>query len=53
MQKIAPCLWFDRNAEEAVNFYRGIFKQSKITRIARCGNSASPGRSCRACCRKC
>jgi len=21
MQKIAPCLWFDNQAEEAVNFY--------------------------------
>ncbi len=30
MQKIYPCLWFDHNAEEAVNFYLSIFPNSKI-----------------------
>ncbi|MBA3749871.1 MAG: VOC family protein [Nitrosopumilus sp.] len=30
MQKISPCLWFDKNAEEAINFYISIFKNSKI-----------------------
>ncbi|HUR58280.1 MAG TPA: VOC family protein [Opitutaceae bacterium] len=35
MQKITPCLWFDSNAEQAAKFYVGIFKRSKITRIAR------------------
>ncbi len=35
MQKITPFLWFDGNAEEAVNFYVAIFKNSKIGRIAR------------------
>jgi predicted 3-demethylubiquinone-9 3-methyltransferase (glyoxalase superfamily) len=29
MQKISTCLWFDRNAEEAVNFYSTIFKNFK------------------------
>jgi predicted 3-demethylubiquinone-9 3-methyltransferase (glyoxalase superfamily) len=29
MQKITPFLWFDDNAEEAVNFYVSIFKNSK------------------------
>lgn len=29
MQKITPFLWFDNNAEEAVNFYTSIFKNSK------------------------
>ena len=33
--RIAPCLWFDGQAEEAAKFYTGIFKNSKITRIAR------------------
>lgn len=32
---IAPCLWFDNNAEEAVNYYISIFKDSKITSIDR------------------
>ncbi len=30
MQKIAPCLWFDRQAEEAVQFYTSLFIKSKI-----------------------
>jgi len=29
-QKITPYLWFDGNAEEAMNFYVSIFKDSKI-----------------------
>lgn len=33
MQKITPCLWFDDQIEEAVNFYVSIFKNSKITQI--------------------
>jgi predicted 3-demethylubiquinone-9 3-methyltransferase (glyoxalase superfamily) len=30
MQKITPFLWFDNQAEEAVNFYISIFKNSKV-----------------------
>lgn len=30
MQKITPFLWFDTNAEEAINFYCSIFKNSKV-----------------------
>src|SRR5258707_13084694 len=41
-QKIVPHLWFDSNAEEAVNFYVTLFPNSKITRIARYGD-AGPG----------
>lgn len=36
-QKISTNLWFDRNAEEAVDFYLSIFKNSKKGRIARYG----------------
>ena len=36
-QKISPCLWFDSQAEEAANFYVGIFKNSKILDVARYG----------------
>jgi predicted 3-demethylubiquinone-9 3-methyltransferase (glyoxalase superfamily) len=32
MQKITPFLWFDGNAEEAMNFYVSIFKNSKVVR---------------------
>jgi predicted 3-demethylubiquinone-9 3-methyltransferase (glyoxalase superfamily) len=42
MQKITPFLWFDGKAEEAMNFYTSIFKNSKIGRISRYGE-AGPG----------
>jgi predicted 3-demethylubiquinone-9 3-methyltransferase (glyoxalase superfamily) len=42
MQKITPFLWFDSNAEEAVNFYTSVFKNSKIGAISRYGE-AGPG----------
>jgi predicted 3-demethylubiquinone-9 3-methyltransferase (glyoxalase superfamily) len=35
--QIAPCLWFDNQAEEAANFYTSIFKNSKIESISRYG----------------
>ena len=37
--KIAPCLWFDDQAEAAANFYTGIFPKSKIVKITRYGNA--------------
>ncbi len=36
-QRIMPCLWFDRNAEEAVAFYTSIFERSKVGTITRYG----------------
>jgi predicted 3-demethylubiquinone-9 3-methyltransferase (glyoxalase superfamily) len=39
MQKITPCLWFDKEAEEAAKFYTSIFKNSKIGRISRYGEA--------------
>src|SRR6266581_7536828 len=41
-QKITTFLWFDGNAEEAVNHYISIFKSSKILNVARYGE-AGPG----------
>lgn len=35
MQKITPFLWYDDNAEEAVNFYMSVFKNSKRGDLAR------------------
>ena len=32
--RIAPCLWFDSQAEEAARYYASIFKNSKIGRIS-------------------
>ena len=42
MQKITPFLWFNDNAEEAMNFYISIFKNSKVLNVARYGE-AGPG----------
>jgi len=41
MPTITPCLWFDDNAEEAVNFYTSIFKHSKIGRVSRYGEEGA------------
>jgi predicted 3-demethylubiquinone-9 3-methyltransferase (glyoxalase superfamily) len=42
MQKITPFLWFDGKAEEAMNFYISIFKNSKVVSVHRYGD-AGPG----------
>jgi predicted 3-demethylubiquinone-9 3-methyltransferase (glyoxalase superfamily) len=42
MQKIRPFLWFNDNAEEAVNFYVATFKNSKVLSMNRYGD-AGPG----------
>ena len=43
MQKISPFIWFDNNAEDAMNFYLSVFKDSKTVRIAN-NPPGSPGR---------
>ena len=35
MKKITPFLWFDTQAEEAMNFYVSLFKSSKVNNISR------------------
>ena len=42
MQKITPFLWFNDQAEEAMNFYVSIFKNSKVGAVTRYGD-AGPG----------
>jgi predicted 3-demethylubiquinone-9 3-methyltransferase (glyoxalase superfamily) len=42
MQKITPFLWFDSNAEEAVNFYTSVFPHSKVLKTVRYGDTG-PG----------
>ena len=42
MSDITPCLWFDGNAEEAMNFYTSIFRNAKVGSISRYGE-AGPG----------
>jgi len=39
MQRISPCLWFDTQAEDAANFYAGIFKNSKIKSVSHYGEA--------------
>jgi predicted 3-demethylubiquinone-9 3-methyltransferase (glyoxalase superfamily) len=39
MKRITPCLWFDGNAEEAVNFYLSVFKDAKITNVTHYGEA--------------
>ena len=38
-QKITPCLWFDDQAEEAVEFYTTIFRNSRIVKTTRYGEA--------------
>jgi len=42
IQKISPFLWFDTQAEEAVNFYISIFEDSRVKTVTRYGD-AGPG----------
>ena len=39
IQKITPCLWFDRNAEEAVNHYTSIFPNSRVVSVSHYGDA--------------
>ena len=39
VQRITPCLWFDDQAEEAVAFYTGIFRNSRVVTVARYGEA--------------
>ncbi len=41
MKKITPFLWFDDKAEEAMNFYISIFKNSKVLNVSRYGKDAA------------
>jgi predicted 3-demethylubiquinone-9 3-methyltransferase (glyoxalase superfamily) len=42
MQKITPFLWFDGKAEEAMNLYVSVFKNSKVVNVSRYGDGG-PG----------
>jgi predicted 3-demethylubiquinone-9 3-methyltransferase (glyoxalase superfamily) len=42
MQKITPFLWFDKEAEQAMNFYTSAFSNSKVGSVSRYGE-AGPG----------
>ncbi|NHE56772.1 VOC family protein [Cyclobacterium plantarum] len=38
---IVPCLWFEQEAESAVNFYAAVFGEATITSISRYGKEAA------------
>lgn len=42
MRRIHPFLWFDNQAEEAMNFYVSVFRNSKIGEVVRYGDGG-PG----------
>jgi predicted 3-demethylubiquinone-9 3-methyltransferase (glyoxalase superfamily) len=39
LARIAPCLWFDGEAEEAAAYYCGIFRDSRIVTVTRYGKA--------------
>lgn len=39
INKVAPCLWFDSEGEDAAKFYTSIFPNSRITAISRYGKA--------------
>jgi predicted 3-demethylubiquinone-9 3-methyltransferase (glyoxalase superfamily) len=39
MQKITPFLWFNTQAEEAMNFYVSVFKNAKVITTTRYGDN--------------
>ena len=38
-QRIAPCLWFQDQAEQAARFYTSVFKNSRVGRVTRYGEA--------------
>lgn len=45
MFHIAPCVWFDDNAEEAANFYATVFPNSRVEAVHRAPTDYPSGRS--------
>ena len=43
-QKIVPCLWFDREAEEAANFYVSLLPDSRVERVDRAPDDYPAGK---------
>lgn len=42
-KKLTPCLWYDGNAEDAVAFYRSVFKKTKVLSVTHYSD-AGPGK---------
>jgi uncharacterized glyoxalase superfamily protein PhnB len=45
MPDIAPCLWFDGNAEEAANFYVSLLPDSRVDTVHRAPSDYPSGRA--------
>jgi 2-polyprenyl-6-hydroxyphenyl methylase/3-demethylubiquinone-9 3-methyltransferase len=43
--KIAPCLWFNKNAEEAAKFYAATFPDSRVTAVHRSPSDYPDGKA--------
>jgi predicted 3-demethylubiquinone-9 3-methyltransferase (glyoxalase superfamily) len=43
MSSISPCLWFDGRAEEAAEFYTGLFPDSRIDNVSRAASDNPSG----------
>jgi predicted 3-demethylubiquinone-9 3-methyltransferase (glyoxalase superfamily) len=41
MQKISTCLWFDKEAEQAANYYVSLFDDAEITNVQRLDGTPS------------
>jgi predicted 3-demethylubiquinone-9 3-methyltransferase (glyoxalase superfamily) len=41
MQRIAPCLWFESEAEEAADYYVSLFKNSRIVEVTHYGKAGA------------
>ena len=37
MKKVKPCLWFNYNADEALEFYAKVFKNFEVTNVSKYG----------------
>jgi predicted 3-demethylubiquinone-9 3-methyltransferase (glyoxalase superfamily) len=44
-QKIVPCLWFDKQGEEAANFYVSLFPDSRIDQVVRAPGDYPDGKA--------
>ncbi len=40
MKDIYPCLWFDNQAEDAMNFYASVFPNSRVLDVSRYGSDS-------------
>ena len=43
--KMTTCLWFDKNAEEAANFYAATFPDSRVTKVNRSPSDYPSGKA--------